>query len=194
MQALEEIKQPKGGKDLKQPTTPKARFYHGQRILWHLCHKIQGPGKFKIRWAGPYLIKQVYDNGSVDVTTIQGESLGHVNMNKLKPYQEPESTQVYTLQIMACHILEAKIRAKQSHLHKKNNTTQPRDVSYQNGETILTNDSTTYPDQRTLEAEDLEIHQVMLESYWVEPSLLNNDEASPTPPRLKRGRVKEPIK
>ena len=27
----------------------------------------------------------------MDATTLQGESLGRVNMNKLKPYQEPET-------------------------------------------------------------------------------------------------------
>ena len=58
------------------------------------------------------MIKQVYDNGSVDVTTLQGEELGRVNMNKLKPYQEPETTQAYALQILACHLLEAEIKAK----------------------------------------------------------------------------------
>ena len=30
-----------------------------------------------------------------------------------------------------------------------------------------------------MEAEDLEIHQVMLESYWVQPSFLKNDEWQP---------------
>jgi hypothetical protein len=90
--ALGEIKQPKGDEDLEQPSTPKARFHPGQRILWHLRHKIPRPGKFKIRWAGPYLIQQVSENGSVDVTTLQEEKLGQVNMNKLKPYQELETT------------------------------------------------------------------------------------------------------
>ena len=81
--------------NLESLTIPKTRFHPGQRIFWHLRHKIPGPGKFKIRWAGPYLIKHVYDNRLVDVTTLHGESLGWVNMNKLKPYQEPESTQAY---------------------------------------------------------------------------------------------------
>ena len=39
-----------------------------------------------------------YDNGLVDVTTLQGESLGRVNMNKLKPYQELDTTQTYALE------------------------------------------------------------------------------------------------
>ena len=40
----------------------------------------------------------------MDVTTLQGEDLGRVNMNKLKSYQESETTQAYALQILACHI------------------------------------------------------------------------------------------
>ena len=91
-QATEDIEHSLSNKGLEQTSTHKTRLYPGQRILWHLRHKIPGPGKFKIRWAGPYLIKQVYDNGSVDVTTLQGDSLRRVNMNKLKPYQEPKTT------------------------------------------------------------------------------------------------------
>jgi hypothetical protein len=98
-------------------------------------------------------------------------------MNKLKPYQEPESTQAYALQILACHILEAEIRAKQNQSHERINTTQPQDTSFphNDGETILTTETTPYPDRETLEAEDLEIHQVMLESYFVHPSIPAND-------------------
>jgi hypothetical protein len=75
-QTTKEIKYSPRNADSKLPTTQKMRFYPGQRVLWHLRHKIPGPGKFKIRWARPYLIEQVYDNGSVDVTTLQGQSLG----------------------------------------------------------------------------------------------------------------------
>jgi hypothetical protein len=177
MQAMEEIKHSSDKGELEQISESKTRFYPCQKILWHLRHKIHGPGKFKIRWAGPYLIEQIYDNGSIDVTTLQGESLGQVNMNKLKPYQEPESTQAYALQILACHIHEAEIRAKHNHLHKKNATTQPQSTSFshQNRETILSTEPTLYPNQKTLEAEDLEVHQVMLEGYWAQPSTLGDN-------------------
>lgn len=156
------------------PTTPKLRFYPGQRILWHLRHKIPGPGKFKIRWAGPYLVEQVYDNGSVDVTTLQGESLGRVNMNKLKPYQEPETTQAYALQILACHILEAEIKNKRDHAPKTDSTTQSPNTSSKKNTTPTTG-STSYPDQATLDAEDLEVHQVMLEVYGTQPTPLEDN-------------------
>ena len=148
--------------------TPKVRFYPGQRILWHLRHKIPGPGKFKIRWAGPYLIKQVYDNGSVDVTTLQGDSLGRVNMNKLKPYHEPETTQAYALQILACHLLETELKKERNHLPKRGTITQSPTTPSK--DTITTHtDPTSHPDQATLDAEDLEVHRVMLEVYWAQP-------------------------
>ena len=70
IRATEEFKRSPRGEEPELPAVPKIRFYPGQRILWHLRHKIPGPGKFKIRWAGPYLIKHVYENGLVDVTTL----------------------------------------------------------------------------------------------------------------------------
>ena len=59
LQATEENKNSLNKDERELPTTPKVQFYPGQRMLWHLRHKIPGPGKFKIRWVGPYLIKQV---------------------------------------------------------------------------------------------------------------------------------------
>ena len=176
---MEEVKHSPKKEDSEPPTTHKIRFYPGQRILWHLRHKIPRPGKFKIRWAKPYLIKHVYDNGPIDVTTLHGESLGQVNMNKLKPYHEPYSTQTYALQILACHILEAEIRAKHDHLHRRNNTTQPQSTSSSqpNEGTMLPTEFTPYPNQETIEAEDLEIHQVWLEGYWIQHSTLGNDKS-----------------
>ena len=157
-------------KESEQVTTLKPRFYPGQRILWHLRHKIPGPGKFKIRWAGPYVIKQLYDNGSVDVTTLQGDELGRVNMNKLKPYQEPETTQAYALQILACHLLEAKIKAKKSQIQNKD-LSQPLLIPSNQGTTSHTK-PLPYPDQATLDEEDLEIHRIMLEGYYAQPTKL----------------------
>lgn len=175
--AMDEVKNPPRSEDSEPPTTHKVWFHPGQRILWHLRQKIPGLGKFKIRWAGPYLIQQVYDNGSVDVTTLQGVSLGRVNMNKLKPYQELDSTQAYALQILACHILEAGIRAEQNQLHNKNDITKHQSTSFSqpNGGVILHNEPIPYPDQYTRDAEDLEVHRVMLEGYWVQPSTLEGD-------------------
>ena len=57
------------------------------------------PGKFRIRWSGPYEIKEIYDNNTVDVNTLQGEPLGRINMRKIKPYHEPLETNAYILEV-----------------------------------------------------------------------------------------------
>ena len=93
-------------------------------------------------------------------------------MNKLKPYQEPETTQAYASQILACHMLEAEIRPKQNHLHEKNGTTQIpiTTFSQSNEETISHNESSPYQDQKTLDTKKLEVHRAMLERYYIQPS------------------------
>ena len=93
-------------------------------------------------------------------------------MNKLKPYEEPETIQAYALQILVCHILEVEIRPKRT--HSKNSTTKsPITIfSQPSEETISHTESTHYQDSEILEAEDLEIHQIMREGYYVQPSIL----------------------
>ena len=92
-------------------------------------------------------------------------------MNKLKPYHEPETTQAYALQILACHLLETELRGKQNHLPTKSGITQSPTTPSKEKITPHTG-STINSDQATLEAEDLEIHRAMLEVYWAQPSTL----------------------
>ena len=116
----------------------------------------------------------------MDVTTLQGEELGRVNMNKLKPYQEPQTTQAYALQILACHLLEAELRAKKPQTHDDSHIPQTA-LTPSKQETISCTESTYHPDQATLDAEDLEIHRIMLESYHIQPVRLRKT-TSPHPP------------
>ena len=82
---------------LKENTIPK--FYKGQKILWHQQMNKPGPGKSRIRWSGPYEIKEIYNNNTVDVMTLQGDSLGRVNMSKIKPFHEPLEAKAYVMEI-----------------------------------------------------------------------------------------------
>lgn len=66
-------------------------------------------GKFKIRWTRPYLIKEVYNNGSVDVITFQDQKLGRISMSKIKPYYEPDMAKAYVLQTLGTDNLEKEI-------------------------------------------------------------------------------------
>ena len=45
------------------------------------------PGKFKIRWQGPYKVVKAYENGSCDLKDFQGQPLAtRINGNRLKVY------------------------------------------------------------------------------------------------------------
>lgn len=80
----DEVNQGEG--ELKGNKIPKC--YTGQKILWYQRMSKLGPGKFRIRWSGPYIIKEIYNNNTMDVITLQGENIGRVNMSKIKPYHE----------------------------------------------------------------------------------------------------------
>ena len=52
----------------------------------------------------------MYNNSIVDVTTLEHQDLGRINMSKIKPYHEPETTAAYTLQALACHNLQEQLK------------------------------------------------------------------------------------
>lgn len=80
---------------MEEKNDKQSIFYPHQQILWHLKQKKPGQEKFKI--------KKVYDNGIVDVTTIEYQELGKVNMSKIELYHEPEIAAAYILQALAKH-------------------------------------------------------------------------------------------
>ena len=45
------------------------------------------PGKFRMHWLGPYVIKEIIDDGVVQLVKLNGEPFPRkVNGNRLKPY------------------------------------------------------------------------------------------------------------
>ena len=72
----------------------KKQFKEGDWALLFDSKFRDHKAKFTTHWMGPYEIVQVYDNGSVKLTTIDGE--GHsftVNGHRLKLYTKPISKQ-----------------------------------------------------------------------------------------------------
>jgi hypothetical protein len=72
----------------------KKQFKEGDWALLFDSKFRDHKAKFTTHWMGPYQIVQVYDNGSVKLTTIDGE--GHsfiVNGHRLKLYTKPISKQ-----------------------------------------------------------------------------------------------------
>ena len=46
------------------------------------------PAKFKVRWVGPYQIREIGDNGAIKLSTLDGQEISEaVNGSKLKMYQ-----------------------------------------------------------------------------------------------------------
>ena len=46
------------------------------------------PGKFKSRWTGPYVVKQVYPHGAINVEDPKDGNMFKVNEQRLKPFLE----------------------------------------------------------------------------------------------------------
>jgi len=57
----------------------------GDLVLLYDSRFQKFPGKFKIRWQGPYKVLKAYDNGSFDLEDFQGNLLPtRINGNRLK--------------------------------------------------------------------------------------------------------------
>ena len=49
------------------------------------------PGKLHVRWLGPYLVTKVYENGSLEMSTLDGEPLPtRVNGSRVRKYHQLE--------------------------------------------------------------------------------------------------------
>jgi hypothetical protein len=67
----------------------------GDLVLLYESKFMQHPGKFRMHWLGPYVIKYVTEEGAMQLETLNGEVLrGMVNGSRLKLYRDgQQSTQ-----------------------------------------------------------------------------------------------------
>jgi len=68
---------------------PINTYQQGQNVLWLKPIIKRKKGKFANKWFGPYEIKTVYPNGTVDLYETTGLTV-RVNINKLRPYAMEE--------------------------------------------------------------------------------------------------------
>ena len=61
-------------------------FKQGDQVLLYDSKLHLFPGKLKSRWTGPFTIKEVYINGSVDLLNSKDNRVFKVNGQRLKPY------------------------------------------------------------------------------------------------------------
>ena len=131
-----------------------------------------GPGKFRIRWSGPYEITEIHGNNTVDVSTLQGESLGRVNMSKIKPYHELLEAKAYVLEDGDTTSSTSK-ETKQQLSHHTN---------HPNTDSNYLKPCELYKGQRVIitSPEYDEIHHKMIECYSVQPMEMKAHDKSTT--------------
>jgi hypothetical protein len=102
--------------ELRQEALLHTELVQNQRALWHDKHIRQRSfqpgdwallydsrfqdfkGKFHTRWLGPYEVEHVYDNGAVQLRTVDSERRKLlVNGHRLKLYKKPLSKEAFSL-------------------------------------------------------------------------------------------------
>ena len=79
-------------------------FEVGQKVLLYNSRLHIFPGKLKSRWTGPYIVKQVFPYGAVDIVNpTDGESF-KVNGQRLKPFLGFEDNSGESEEVMAPNI------------------------------------------------------------------------------------------
>ena len=64
----------------------RKNFKQGDHVLLYDSELYLFPGKLKSRWIGPFIVHQVYLNGSVDLLNSKDNKVFKVNGKRLKPY------------------------------------------------------------------------------------------------------------
>ena len=64
----------------------RKNFKQGDQVLLYDSKLHLFPGKLKSRWTGPFIVHQVYLNGSVDILNSKHSRVFKVNGQRLKPY------------------------------------------------------------------------------------------------------------
>ena len=74
-------------------------FEPAQKVLLYNAKLRLFPGKLRSRWTGPYIVKQVFDYGAVEIENPVTGTIFTVNGQRLKPYHD-----TYTQNITAEHL------------------------------------------------------------------------------------------
>ncbi|XP_057770838.1 uncharacterized protein LOC130990632 [Salvia miltiorrhiza] len=66
----------------------KKEFWVGQMVLLYNSRFKMMAGKLRSKWSGPFVIKEIFSNGSIEVYDHNGVDTFMVNGHRLKPYLE----------------------------------------------------------------------------------------------------------
>lgn len=99
-------------------------FKPGQLVLRYNGKNEIKPGKFKVRWLGPYIVMEVKDNGAIKLSTLDNNPLKNpVNGSKLRLYNQ--QNQIYPI----CHLdiikeIKEKVKNEGEEIIKQNPNNQ----------------------------------------------------------------------
>lgn len=74
-------------------------FENGDLVLWLWKDRKIKKEKFFFPWSGPFWVKKTFDNNIVWLSMLSNEDVILVNINKLKPYQNPMELMVICVAI-----------------------------------------------------------------------------------------------
>ncbi|KAJ8770550.1 hypothetical protein K2173_018041 [Erythroxylum novogranatense] len=63
-------------------------FKIGQKVLLYQSKFRLFPGKLRSRWVGPYVVRNVYPHGAVEIEELGTDRVFKVNGHRLKPFYE----------------------------------------------------------------------------------------------------------
>jgi hypothetical protein len=73
----------------------KKTFTVNDYVLLYDSRYLDFPGKFQLRWHGPYKVTEVFQNGSIQLEDYEGKQLAtRINGNRLKLYYQPNPGRV----------------------------------------------------------------------------------------------------
>ncbi len=86
--ALDETEDQQMRRKLKFDARIKVHNIHvGDMVLLHDSRYLKFPGKLRTRWGGPYVVHHIWENGSLQLKTLQGDQLiTRVNGSRVKRY------------------------------------------------------------------------------------------------------------
>ena len=73
-------------------------FVPGQKVLLFNSLLNQFPGKLRTRWYGPFIVKQVFPHGAVELLKEEGGTTFKVNGHRVKPFYEGLGDQGTTIE------------------------------------------------------------------------------------------------
>ena len=86
-------------KSLHDKHISRREFNVGEKVLLYNSRLHIFPGKLRSKWYGPFVIKQVFPHGAVELTNPKDNTEFKVNGQRIKHYHEPWNEEASTMDL-----------------------------------------------------------------------------------------------